>query len=31
MLLCMEDYVNSLVGLGTKHFDSSSVKHRFPS
>ena len=31
MLLYMEDYVNSLIGLDNKHFDSSSVKHRFPS
>ena len=31
MLLCMKDHVNSLVALSTKHFDSLSAKHRFPS
>ena len=31
MLLCMQDYVNLQVALGTKHINSPSVKHRFPS
>ena len=31
MLLYMQDYVISLVTLGTKYFNSPWVKHRFPS
>ena len=31
MLLYMQDYVNLQVALGTKHINSPSVKHRFPS
>ena len=27
MLLYMQDYVNSLVALGTEHFNSSFVQH----
>ena len=31
MLLCMQDFVKSLVALATKHFNSQSIKHQFPS
>ena len=31
MLLYMQDYLNSLVTVGTKYFNSLSAKHRFPS
>ena len=31
MLLYMQDYVNLLVALGIKHFNSLLVKHRFLS
>ena len=30
MLLYMQDCFNFLVALGTKHFKSPLVKHRFP-
>ena len=31
MLLYMQAYLNSLVALGTQHFNSTLVKHRFRS
>ena len=31
MLLCMQDYVKSLVAPATKHFNSRLIKHQFPS
>ena len=31
MLLCMQDYVKSLVAPVTKHFNSRLIKHQFPS
>ena len=31
MFLYMQDYLNSLVAMDTKYFNSLSVKQRFPS